>query len=67
MLEEGERGRVTHRFVVICVGATAVSPNVVYSDDHREHGKENGAERGGLRKSGNVLSGKERERFQDWV
>jgi hypothetical protein len=33
----------THRFVVICVGASAVSPDVVYADDHGEHGKENGA------------------------
>jgi len=62
MSEEGQRGGVTHRFVVVCIGATAVSPNVVYSDNHREHGKENRAERGGLRKSGNVLHGKGRER-----
>jgi hypothetical protein len=55
-------GRVTHHFVILCFGATAVSPNVVYSDDHREHGKENGAERGqSAEERKNVLHGKERE------
>ena len=30
---------------------------MVYADDHGEHGKENGAERGGLRKGADVLHG----------
>jgi hypothetical protein len=47
----------THRFVVICVGASAVSPYVVDANDHGEHGKENGAKRGGLRKGIDVLCG----------
>ena len=45
-VEEGGRESTstrTHRFVVICVGASAMSPYVVYADDHGEHGKENGA------------------------
>lgn len=45
----------THRFVVVCVGASAVSPDVVYADGHGEHEKENGAKRGSLRKGVDVL------------
>jgi hypothetical protein len=52
-------GDGTHCFFVICVGASAVSPDVVYANDHGEHGKENGAERGGLRKGADVLRGVE--------
>jgi len=56
MLEWRKGGR-THRFVVVCVGASAVSPDVVYADDHGEHGKENGAKRGSLGKGIDVLCG----------
>lgn len=52
---EWRRGTRTHRFVVVCVGASAMSPDVVYADDHGEHGKENGAKRGSLRKGIDVL------------
>jgi hypothetical protein len=45
----------THRFVVVCVGASAVSPDVVYADDHGEHGKKDGAKRGSFRKGIDVL------------
>ena len=60
LLEEGGRRNMygcTHCFFVVCVRASAVSPDVVYADDHGEHGKENGAERGGLRKGADVLRG----------
>jgi len=51
----GSTSTRTHRFVIVCVGASAVSPDVVYADDHGEHGKENGAKRGSLRKGIDVL------------
>jgi hypothetical protein len=40
----------THRSFIVGVDASAVSPDMVYADDHGKHGKQNGADGGGLRK-----------------
>jgi hypothetical protein len=50
--------RVPYRFFVVGVGASAVSPDVVYADNDGEHGEESGAKRGGLWKAVNVLGGR---------
>ena len=57
ILLEGAAGWMRVRTAFSSLG---VSPDVVYADDHEEHGKENGAERGGLRKGADVLHGAKR-------
>ena len=38
----------THRSFIVGVDASAVSPDMVYADDHGKHGKQNGADGGGV-------------------